>query len=263
LYFLVLYLKEHRLIHLLASLFTFAFIVFLLHRTVISTAVVAAGMVIGIAGMGRLTTTTTGLPIGRTLTLFIVLLTLMAPLAGLLPESKLNSFMESIGGILAPEEDNTGSWRVEQSTYYLSQVPERPLLGWRYDGYDRGEIMENEDFPQRGTIIHSQYVDMLFNYGAVGLALNLLLILGTLVVMYSRNPTFSTEQLVLFGFAVGGLIYAVSYQLPVGFWGFLGLGMYYGLKRPSDTESDNYLHDQAQPDAFSPSATLTEHPIRL
>ncbi|PMD89306.1 hypothetical protein BWI97_24875, partial [Siphonobacter sp. BAB-5405] len=109
------------------------------------------------------------------------------------------------------------------------------MLGWRYEGYDRGEIMENEDFPEKGTIIHSQYIDMLYNYGAVGLFLNMLLIVGTLVIMYRRNEVFTTEQSTLFGFLISGLFFSISYQLPVYFWGFVGLAMYYGLF-PNESE---------------------------
>ncbi len=165
--------------------------------------------------------------------LFIMLIGLSSPLIGMLPEHKFDDFMESINGILDPKEDNTGSWRLEQSEHYMALVPERPILGWRYEGYDRGEVMRHEDFPDKGTIIHSQYVDQLYNYGAVGLAINLLLILGTLYVLYSGKRSYSIEQLVLFGFLAGGLVYGISYQLPVYYWGLLGLGMFYGRQRPT------------------------------
>ncbi len=239
LYYLVLYMKEHKLLYLFLTFFAFAFIVFLLHRSVISTVVISIAFVVGLFVVGKLPSN--GLPIGRTLLVSIVVLILIAPLTRLLPANKVDSFIENISGILDPKEDNTGSWRVEQSTYYLSQIPERPLFGWRYDGYDRGEIMENEDFPEKGTIIHSQYIDMLYNYGAFGLAVNLVLILGTLITMYSRNKTFTTEQTVLFCFIASGLIFGISYQIPVYYWGFVGLGMYYGRKPPSNEFAVDYL----------------------
>lgn len=239
LYYFVLYLKEHKLIYLFVTLFTFALIVFLLHRSVISTVVVAAGLVVGLSFVGKLAANS--LPVGRTVVVFAVLLLLLAPLTSLLPGNKVDGFIENLSGILDPKEDNTGSWRVEQSTFYLGQFPERPLFGWRYDGYDRGEIMENEDFPEKGTIIHSQYIDMLYNYGAVGLTINLLLIIGTLVTLYTRNRTFTTEQTVLFGFIASGLIFAISYQLPVYYWGFVGVGMYYARYRPADPPPVDYF----------------------
>jgi O-antigen ligase len=170
-----------------------------------------------------------GFPVGRTLTAISMALLLAVPVASLLPDRKLDAFYESLSGMLSPTEDNTGSWRLEQSQHYMKLFPERPLLGWRYEGYDRGEVMENEDFPEKGTIIHSQYIDMLYNYGAVGMTLNLLLLLGTLVVMYRHNRTFTTNQLVLFGFVASGLVYAISYQFPVNFWAFVGLAMWAGL----------------------------------
>ena len=246
LYYFVLYLKQHRLGHLAVALLTFAFIVFLLHRSVISTAVVVAGLVMGLVAVGKLPLRDRGLPIGQGLLVLALIGLVAVPSINLLPENKLNGLTESLGGILDPKEDETGSWRVEQSAYYLSQIPERPLFGWRYEGYDRGEIMVHEDFPEKGTIIHSQYIDMLYNYGAVGLAINLLLILGTLTIMYRRNQTFTTEQTVLFGFIVSGLIFGISYQLPVYYWGFVGVGLFYGLQRPDPDPSTHHPPQRAK-----------------
>lgn len=229
LYYIVIYLKEQRLIGLLGALFTFGLIVFLLHRSVISSAVIAAAFVFGLSALGRIPTAK--LQVGRTLGTLFFLLIVATPLAGALSGNKAQAFMENIGGIFSPKDDETGSWRYEQSQYYMGQFPERPLLGWRYDGYDRGEIMDNEDFPDKGTIIHSQYTDMLYNYGAVGMGINLLIILSTLATIYFRNKSLNTEQLVLFGFIASGLIYGISYQLPVYYWGFVGLGMFCGMAR--------------------------------
>lgn len=231
-YYLVRYIREYQLKYLVGSLFTFIIIAFLLHRTVISAAAVAAGIVFILAVLGKVSTTR--LPIGRTLVTFAIMLVVVTPFTDLLPESKVTSFMTSISGIFSPKEDNTGSWRVEQAEYYLSQVPERPWFGWRYTGYDRGEIMENEDFPEKGTIIHSQYIDMLYNYGAFGVFINVLLMVSALFVLYRSKRTLSVDQLVLFSFIVSGMVYAISYQLPVYYWGIIGVGMYYGLYPPID-----------------------------
>lgn len=246
LYYVVMYLKERRVVDFLILLFTFAFIVFLLHRSVISSAVVVMAVVAGLSLVGKLPGR--GFPMGRTVATLFVLAVMLAPVVSVLPGNKMNAFVENIGGILKPKDDETGSWRLEQSEYYLGQIPEKPLFGWRYEGYDRGEIMVHEDFPEKGTIIHSQYIDMLYNYGAAGLALNLLIILGTLLAMYLRNRTFSTDQTVVFGFLISGLIYAVSYQLPLFYWGFVGLGMYYAYQNntPEPTDDDETL----EPDEY-------------
>lgn len=232
LYYLVLYIKTHQLKYLGWSLFAFALIVLLLHRSVISTAIVVATLILGLAVAGKVVADGKGLPIGRTLAMVTLIALLSVPLLRLLPENKFDSFQESMNGLLDPKEDNTGSWRVEQSEFYIALIPDRPWLGWRYDGYDRGEIMDNEDFPEKGTIIHSQYVDMLYNYGVVGLLINLLLIFGTLITLATHSRVLTTEQLVLLGFVAGGLIYGISYQLPVYYWGFVGLGLFYGLHAP-------------------------------
>ncbi|SFE65121.1 O-antigen ligase family protein [Spirosoma endophyticum] len=254
-YYLVNYLKEHAISDLLKSLFTFAFIVFLLHRSVMTAAVVAAAVVIGLTAIGKLASA--NLPLGRTLIMLVVLVIIAMPLAGSLPGKKMEAFAESIGGIFDPKEDETGSWRIEQSEFYLSQIPARPLFGWRYAGYDRGEIMGNDEFPDKGTFIHSQYVDMLYNYGAVGLGINLLLIIGTLITIYRRNHKFTTEHAVLFSFIICGIVYGVSYQLPLYYWTVVGIGMFYGLKRPvvdltedDDSDLETIAYSESQPVAL-------------
>ena len=257
LYYLVSYLEQHRPIHLIIALFCFLVIIILLHRTVISSSVVAAGIVIGLAMLGKVSGRS-GLPLGRTFILFALLVGIALPFVGLLPEKKVDAMMTSIGGIISPQEDNTASWRMEQSEYYLSQIPERPLFGWRYEGYDRGEIMENPDFEEKGTIIHSQYIDQLFNYGVFGLLINVVLILSALVALYRSGRILSTDQLVLFGFIASGFVYGGGYQFPVQYWGFVGMGMYMGLKRrPVYTTAEPPAHTPVEHD-LSPSATLAK-----
>jgi hypothetical protein len=254
-YYVAKYMKERRVLHFLLALFTFALIVFLLHRSVISAAVLTIGVIAGLSVMGKLSSSS--FPMGRTIGTLTVLIIVLMPVMAMLPGKKINSLVDSISGILDPKEDNTGSWRLEQSEHYLKLIPDKPILGWRYEGYDRGEVMENEDFPQKGTIIHSLYVDMLYNYGAAGLALILLIILGTLLVMYRRNQAFTIEQTVVFCFIISGLIYGISYQLPVYYWGFVGLGMYYALRVPNVQET--VMDEEVEFDEYDLSDELTTY----
>ena len=264
LYYLMMYMKNRKISNLLGMLFTFVFIVFLLHRSVISAAIIGIGTIAGLALMGKLSTG--GFPMGRTFATFVIIFILLSPVMGMVSGNKVDAFLENIGGILNPKDDETGSWRLEQSQFYLSQIPERPVLGWRYDGYDRGEIMDNEDFPDKGTIIHSQYIDQLYNYGAAGLIINLFIIFGTLLTMYIRNPTFTIGQTVLFGYITSGLIYAVSYQLPPYYWGFVGVGMFYALHNPEeDTPSADTDYQAEEPEAAVPPQriVLSTNPHKL
>ncbi len=228
LYFFVRYLTDHKRLDLLKSLATFALIVILLHRSVISTAVFAVLIVVLLSGIGKIANSR--LKIGRTVSTLVVLVLLVTPFLGVLSQKRTDAFLENIAGILSPTEDNTGNWRYEQSLYYWKGIEERPFLGWRYEGYDRGEVMENEDFAEKGTVIHSQYIDMLYNYGIAGLCVHLFVILSTLLFIYFRNRTLSSEQAVLFGFIASSLLFGVSYQLPVYFWGFVGVGMAFGRR---------------------------------
>ncbi|MEZ0542955.1 O-antigen ligase family protein [Fibrella arboris] len=257
LFFLMQYLEKNRLVDFFGFLGTFGLIVLLLHRSVISSAMFGVLIIAGLSVMGKLANRR--LPIGRTASTLFVLALFIVPFVAALSPKKVDAFLENIGGIAKPTEDNTGNWRLEQSMYYWSQIPERPWLGWRYEGYDRGEIMVNEDFPEKGTIIHSQYIDMLYNYGIAGLALNLFIIFTTLWMIYRRNSTFTSEQAVLFGFIASGLLFGVSYQLPIYYWGYVGLGLYYGFKR--DEKPDEPLKTipiDNQTDVYSPYVQYTE-----
>ncbi len=230
LYFLVSYFQKNKQMDLLKALITFGMIVLLLHRSVISTAVVTTMLTVLLSSAGKIADSR--VRVGRTVSTLFILIILSIPFLSALNPAKVAEVVDNISGILSPAEDNTGSWRLEQSQYYMSQFVERPLLGWRYEGYDRGEVMVNEDFAEKGTIIHSQYVDMLYNYGIVGLLVNLLVISSTLLFIYFRNRVFSLEQAVLFSFVASGFLFGLSYQLPVYYWSFTGLAMFYGLNRP-------------------------------
>lgn len=233
LYFLMRYRQDRRYLDLLWTVFWFALIVILLHRSVISSGLFAMGIVVLLSMVGKVGGEGKW-SIKRTLTTLVGLLLLSLPFFSALSPKKVDAFLENIGGIAKPTEDETGNWRYEQSLYYWSKIPDRPILGWRYEGYDRGEVMANEDFPAKGTIIHSQYVDMLYNYGAAGLLLNLFIICATLWIIYRRNRRFTFEQTVLFAFIASGLLFGVSYQLPIYYWSFVGLGLYYGRHQKTD-----------------------------
>ncbi|HEY0109032.1 MAG TPA: O-antigen ligase family protein [Fibrella sp.] len=226
LFFLIRYLNSHRIADFMGFLVSFGLIVFLLHRSVISSAVFAVAIVGGLSMVGKMGNSR--LPIGRTAATLFILALFTIPFISALSPKKTEAFLENIGGIAKPTEDNTGNWRYEQSLYYWSKIPEELWLGWRYEGYDRGEVMVNEDFPTKGTVIHSQYIDMLYNYGVAGLILNMFVIISTLWIIYRRNRQFTAEQAVLFAFIASGLLFGVSYQLPIYYWGFVGLGLYYG-----------------------------------
>ena len=227
LYFLLEFMQNGRRLDLLKTLAVFGVIFVLLHRSVITTALFAMLVVFGLSAIGKVASA--NLRLGNMLATLLVIALVGLPFVGILSPKKTAAFFENIGGIAKPQEDETGSWRLEQSTYYWKGIMERPLLGWRYEGYDKGEIMENEDFASKGTVIHSQYIDMLYNYGIAGLLVNLFIVGSTLWTIYHRNRRLSPEQTLLFAFIISGLLFGVSYQLPLYFWSFTGLGMFYGI----------------------------------
>ncbi|WP_128547755.1 O-antigen ligase family protein [Larkinella soli] len=224
-YFLDIYLKRNSTRNMLAAIATLSLIFFLLHRSVISTAVVATLSVFFLSILGK----TERIKTSNIFAAIIVFLIVIPLSMSIFADVRFDEFYSQISGIISPKEDNTGSWRYEQSIYYWAKILEKPLLGWRYVGYDHGEVMVEENFAEKGTYIHSQYIDMLYNYGIAGLGLNLLIIFSALYSLYRRNDKMSSEQVGLFAFIAGGLAYGISYQLPVFYWAFVGMGMYYGL----------------------------------
>jgi len=226
-FYLSLYITRHKVVDLLVALFTFVLIVLILHRSVISTSVFSVAIVLLLSSFGKIANSQ--IKVGRTFSVFFVLVILIVPFLGALPSNRTQAFIENIEGIISPTEDETGSWRVEQFQYYMGKFDERPFFGWRFEGYDRGEVMVHEDFPDKGTFIHSQYVDQLYNYGLFGLGINLFIIVSTLFAIYQRNKQLSVEQTTLFSFIISGLMFAISYQLPIHFWTFTGVGMCYAL----------------------------------
>lgn len=140
-----------------------------------------------------------------------------------------NSLAASFNDIGNANSQGTAGWRHEQRQLYWQRIEQRPLLGWTYQGYDDGELIMDDPeihaITNKGTYIHSGYVNALYHYGLAGLLLHYGLVLSTLVFM-ARRFRRDDGYVALFAFLLTGLVYSWSYQLPPFYWVLLGVGSY-------------------------------------
>lgn len=135
---------------------------------------------------------------------------------------------ESIEDIRNPNKQGTGEWRRLQREAYTPFVEERPLMGWRLEGFElpvqfydpSSNLPMWEDFT--GHHFHSFYLDRMFYLGIVGVLLTLTIPI-ILVYRRLRQPTPLTPEMVaLISFGSTFLVYAYSYDWSFYHYAFLG-----------------------------------------
>ncbi|WP_035563523.1 O-antigen ligase family protein [Hymenobacter sp. IS2118] len=136
---------------------------------------------------------------------------------------------KSIGDIKHPTTQGTGTFRLQQYESYLPLVWERPVAGWRLEGFevpvqfyslDSGEPVW-PDFT--GHHFHSFYLDRMFYFGFLGVLL-VLLVPGVLLgrCLFRLTPLDgSTAALLAFVVTFPG--FGLSYDWPIYSYGFIGL----------------------------------------
>ncbi len=140
-----------------------------------------------------------------------------------LSSSFLKTLSVQFEDILKYKEQGTGSWRYEQSQIFARRIPERPLLGWNFEAYELGEVMEGDWEQAKGTHIHSAYIDPMYYFGIVGL----LLLWAAFYFLAIRIFKTPGNDVLFSVFAISAFVYGISYQLPLYAYFFCGLGLYY------------------------------------
>jgi len=135
----------------------------------------------------------------------------------------------SIGDIQHPTTQGTGTFRMEQYRSYLPLLKERPLAGWRLEGFevpiqfyspDSGEPVW-PDFT--GHHFHSFYLDRVFYSGGLGVLLVLLVPVVVLGRRLFQRAPLSGDTAALLAYAVTFLVFGLSYDWPNYMYGLLGL----------------------------------------
>ena len=223
------YLTANDLLGGLVFLLCVALIVFLQHRTVwVCTTVAVAVDVLLVALRAA-----TGRPWASRLAVLGALglgLGLVSGLAVVLDNPEVvRKLATSIADIEHPTTQGTGTFRLEQYRSYLPLVQERPLAGWRLQGFevpiqfyslDSGEPVW-PDFT--GHHFHSFYLDRMFFFGVLGVLLVLAVPVAVLGRRLFRRAPLGADTAALLAYAVTFLVFGLSYDWPPYLYGVLGL----------------------------------------
>ena len=226
------YLTRGRAVSGLSFLLAMALIVFLQHRTVWVCSSIALALNLMLMALR----VPEARHIGRRLTLLGgtgALLALGGGLAVVLDNPDVaRKFVGNLEDLQHPTTQGTGTFRVHQYEAYLPLVKERPLAGWRLEGFEMPAQLYDNLGDQvwtnlTGHHFHSFYLDRLFYFGWLGLLLAVLVpvvvLLKTLLRTLLLGATLSPELAAMLSFVSTLFVFGISYDWPGYTYGMLGV----------------------------------------
>ena len=235
LYYFNQYLAHGGMARLLVFFLGAALILFLQHRSVWLSMGVALALNGLLVSLGRVA----GARLSSARLLPMVLLPLVVLISGglvaLSDPHVVKKLEGSLNDIMRPSKQGTGSWRLKQFEAYQPYLEEYPIAGMRLKGFELpvqfytladdggGQVPVWED--RTGHHFHSFYVDRLFYFGITGLLLTVLvpvLLLGRRLLSHLPMAP-PTAAFVIF--SLSSLIYSITYDWPLYFFGILGLSL--------------------------------------
>ncbi|WP_139923416.1 O-antigen ligase [Hymenobacter sp. DG01] len=229
LYYFNHYLTRGGLLRLGLFFLIVGLIVFLQHRTVWLTTILALALNGLLVATGRVE----GARLSLNRLLPVVLMPLLAVVLGgtalMLDNPQVLRRLEtSLEDIEHADKQGTGSWRLQQIETYQPFVEEHPILGLRLEGFELPvQFYGDGDTPvwadRTGHHFHSFYLDRLFYFGVLGL---LLVIAVPIVQLWQRvrQPVpLSPATAALVCYVGCSLLYGVSYDWPPYLYGLIGL----------------------------------------
>ena len=156
-------------------------------------------------------------------------------------------FLDFLGNrfseILDPDrEGGTGSFRIDQTVVYGEMIKQKPIFGLSFQGfYVRNPLVDWWD-EGSGQHFHEGFIEILFYHGIVGLILKYSFFVIIAVKAFTRK--LSQESVILVSFCLTGLLFSLSYVLPVIFFGHIGLCLYY-LERKKNSYEAQPAEEQA------------------
>ncbi|GAA3965054.1 hypothetical protein [Hymenobacter antarcticus] len=233
LYYLNQYLTRGGLPRLLTFFMGAALIIFLQHRSVW----VAMGVALALNAVLLLLGRVEGARLSSARLLPMVLLPLFVLISGglvaLNDPHVVKKLEASLNDIAHPNTRGTGGWRMKQFEAYQPFLEEYPVAGMRLSGFElpvqfytlaaHGGSDEQVWADGTGHHFHSFYVDRLFYFGGLGLGLTLLvplLLLGRRLLSRAPLPPATVTLAV---FTLSSLVYGISYDWPLYFFGLMGL----------------------------------------
>lgn len=140
--------------------------------------------------------------------------------------TRLQTSMEDMANA---DKQGTGSWRLKQLESYTPLVQERPIAGWRLEGFEVPMQFydPSNDQPmwadRTGHHFHNFYLDRAFYFGILGIALVLLVpIIRIVQRLFQRSPMRPDTALLIAYFGCL-LVFSASYDWSTYHFGLLGL----------------------------------------
>ncbi|MBD2722182.1 O-antigen ligase family protein [Hymenobacter armeniacus] len=248
------YISSNNLVYGLAGLLCLALIVFLQHRTVWVCTALALVLNLGLLALRVPAARAWGTRLA-VLGALGVGLALASGLAVVLDNPDVvQKLAKSISDIQHPTTQGTGTFRMQQYEAYLPLVRERPLAGWRLQGFEVPVQFYSDDSGKQvwpdftGHHFHSFYLDRLFYFGWLGM----LLVLGVPAVQLGRCllslAPLQEGPAALLAFVATFPVFGLSYDWPNYAYGFIGLLLAI-ISRPAPPEAARPAPRRARPTA--------------
>lgn len=241
LWFLNEFISKGKSRALIPFLFCLVVITIHQHRSVWASTLFALGVYLLISfrnnqiQVSRATRTFLGAVVGTALLLFIV--------SQVFPGT-IDFFADRFSEILDPaKEDGTGKFRADQRRVYFPMAMEKPFFGWTFEGFEMKNPLVDWWPEKSGQHFHEGFMEMLFYHGIFGLLFKYFYVLYLAYKAFSRN--LDPKAIILIAFSLSGLLFSLSYVLPLVYWGIIGLCLYY-LERTPEAHEDDEEVDEAE-----------------
>lgn len=138
-------------------------------------------------------------------------------------------FEQSIDDIANADKQGTGSWRLKQLESYVPLVAERPIAGWRLEGFDvpmqfYDPSSDEPMWPDHtGHHFHDFYLDRVFYFGILGVLLVLLVPFISIGRRLAQSRRMTPDTAALIAYFGSLIVFSTSYDWSTYHFGLLGL----------------------------------------
>jgi hypothetical protein len=222
------YLVKGRLSSLLFFFFCLPLIIFLQHRSVwIATAV---AIPINVLLLRRVPGVRFSIPKFVMLVVLPLILGSIGVTAVVLNNPDVvQRLQDSVEDISNADKQGTGSWRLKQLQSYLPLVQDRPMAGWRLEGFEVPMQFYDPSSDQpmwadrTGHHFHNFYLDRAFYFGVLGILLVLMVPLISVIRRLLVRAVLQPEAAAFIAYFFCLLVYSASYDWATYHFGMLGL----------------------------------------
>jgi len=245
LWFLNEFISKGKMKALIPFLFCLLVIVLHQHRSVWATALFALGVYLLMSFRNQ------QIPLSRALKTFLGAIIATALLVFIISQvfpGVLEFFADRFSEIMDPaKEDGTGKFRADQRRVYFPMALERPFFGWTFEGFEMKNPLVDWWPEKSGQHFHEGFMEILFYHGFFGLILKYFYVLYLGYKAFTKN--LDPKAIILIAFSLSGLIFSLSYVLPLIYWGHVGICLYYlerNKEQAEEPEEAEYLEESEE-----------------